>query len=216
MKDSLRAVVAAAHLSMVFVVALPRAMVTPEDLEQEEVQAWFSDRSRDLAAMGFPVSTDGLIERAVWWGGGYEAVRKVLVYPASKYALWTGARQSWRMFGDVPRHSAFFFVEARRGDRWEPLYVARSSDAVWRRSFFDQERPRTFLNQFTYRKNRAAWKRFTGWLDDELRAAHPDVRAFRAGWQEVRFPDPASLSQTRTVEIGDRFWVASLGPRDEQ
>jgi hypothetical protein len=207
MRDTLWAIFASVHVLFVLVLSMPRAMVEPHDLAKEEVQSWFDDRTAQLHDLGFEVSKDDLVAQAVWWGGGYEWVRWSIAYPGNRYARSTGARQSWRMFGDVPQSSAFLFIEALHGDDWTPIHIARDDEANWRRGFFDQERPRTFINQFTRRKNRKAWNRFVVWAGAELQADFPEVKRFRVGMQEVHFPATEDLPEHPEHRLGDRYWV---------
>jgi hypothetical protein len=211
MRDQARAVLGVLHVLFVLVLALPRAMVTPADLSKKEVQEWFEARTDQAHAIGLPISKEQLIDQAVWWGSGYEAVRSAIARPAGLYAQVTGARQSWRMFGDVPQSSAFLFIEGSFDGEWRPIYEARSDTADWRRPFFDQERPRTFINQFTRKKGRKGWDRFTRWLARELPKDFPEAEGFRVGMQEVRFPATEDLPEQRAHKLGKRFWLTELG-----
>lgn len=210
MREQAWAALCVAHTFAVLVLALPPAMVKPSDLAKPEVKDWFEDRVQQLGALGLPVDKQALIDQAVWWGGGYEAVRAAAAAPSHFYANLSGARQSWRMFGDVPQSSAFLFIEGSFDGEWRPLYVARSDEAAWRKPFFDQERPRTFFNEFTRRKGKRSWDRFVGWVGPELEQDFPEASAFRVGMQEVKFPATDQLPEHPEHTLGKRFWVEAI------
>ncbi len=138
--------------------------------------------------------------------GGYNRVRAVLRAPAEPYAALTGLRQSWGMFGRVNRQPALLQVEGRRGDDWVELYMARSGSARWEADLFDQERFRTFLNQFCWQRNRPAFRKLARWI--AARAERdPTLSAVRVQMRPVELLPPETLRARGELPLGTPFWT---------
>lgn len=209
---ALRAAFVAVHVTFVTLLSMPEPEVEDRDLQRPEVQKWFDEATERVHSWGLDVTREQVEAWSVTWGQRYLAVRSVVLYPAWSYANLTGAQQSWRMFGDVPANTAVFFIEARYGKEWRVIHQSRFGPAVWRESWFDQERVRAMFNQFTRKKSRAAWDRIAVWLAGELPADFPDAESFRMGMRSVEIPDPATLAETGDLKWGSRFWVTGIIP----
>ncbi|MFM2163226.1 MAG: hypothetical protein RLZZ383_2738, partial [Pseudomonadota bacterium] len=113
-----RGVGVAAHLALISLLGLPEAAVRPSDLDKPEVQQWF-DRNYAAVSSWLPVSRATFVAGVAGWGQAWMAAREVMLAPSRAYAQAAGTSQHWAMFGSVPQSSATFFVEVKRGGRWE-------------------------------------------------------------------------------------------------
>ncbi len=211
MNNSMRAAFVALHLFFVLILALPNPVVEGDKVETPGVQMWFDRTHSRVVELGIDIDREVFEQRLLTLAWGYKSARDVVMKPANTYGLWTGARQSWRMFGDVPQESARMVIERlSENGRWEPVYVPRSREANWRRAFFEQERMRSLVNQFAHEKARSAWKRLGRRLRPMLVEDFPEAEGFRMVMERVHFPTASVLAQTREVEVGKRYWATRL------
>ena len=206
MRDQLTAAFIACHLVAITVLAIPAPLVAEDKVDDPKVQAWFDRTTDTLHRWGVPASRETVEEVGVQLGRAWLDARGAVGWPASRYATWTGAKQSWRMFGTVPDKSAYLRIEVDRGEGWELLHVSRSEEHAWRKELFDNERTRTFVNQFAWKRNRGAWKRCERWLEVAIAEDDPDVDRFRMSMVPVHFPDPEVLAVSGTLPEGNPFW----------
>jgi len=207
---SVRGVLVALHLLAVSMLGLPEPQVDPDDLKSPAVQLWFDRTTRQLTSLGLDVSREQVVEQSVYWGRVWLDVERTALAPARAYASVTGTWQSWRMFGEVPQESAVLFIEAKVKNRWVKIHSVRFGDATWRPLFWDQERTRSFVNQFTHKKARSGYDRLAKYLAAPLAEDFPEATMFRMGLQVIKFPDPAELRETGDVVWGDRYWVTQI------
>jgi hypothetical protein len=128
------------------------------------------------------------------------------------YARYTGTQQGWTMFGWVPREAEQLEIWVRRGSAWEPLYVARSPEANWRRAFFDNERVRTFVHNAADGKA-SRWRSFADWVAREVRADDPTVVQVKVQLVKVTIPPHEELARTGTLALGKPFRVELRPPK---
>ena len=69
---------------------------------------------------------------------------------------------------------------------------------------------RALFNQFTYKRNKAAWQRVAAWMGPQVFADFPEADAARIFLVPVAFPPPDRLAVTGDVTWGERFWVTRL------
>ena len=94
-------------------------MVGEDEIDDPKVQAWFDRTTVKLQEWGLPVTRETVEHTSTGIGRAWLGVRTAVVMPAGRYAAWTGARQSWRMFGTVPSKSAYLRLEVKRDGAWE-------------------------------------------------------------------------------------------------
>jgi hypothetical protein len=208
-RATLRALGVAGHLVLVTLLGLPEAAVKQGDLDKPEVQQWF-DRNHAIASAWVPVSRETFVAVVAGWGQGWMAAREVLIAPSRAYAQLAGTSQHWAMFGSVPQASATFFIEAKRGGRWERVHQSRFGPARWRPAWFDQERVRSQFNLFVRKKGREDWDRMVRWLAPVAWRDFPDATAIRCGMQPLAFPPPEVLARTGDLVEGEPFWVTPV------
>lgn len=210
-----RAALVALHLVAVLLMGLPEPEVGEDDVQDEAVQAWFTDATATLQRWGLPVTEDQVQRWGVTWGRAYLAVLHTVDVPANRYGRTFGVNQSWRMFAGVPRASALWRLEVQEDGVWRDVGWSRFRTPRWRPSFVDQERVRALFNQFTYKRNRAAFKRVVRWLGPAVAEDFPGATAARISFVEVSFPPPATIRETGDIVWGDTFWRTSLPLRGE-
>jgi hypothetical protein len=204
-----RGVGVAAHLALISLLGLPEAAVRPSDLDKPEVQQWF-DRNYAAVSSWLPVSRATFVAGVAGWGQAWMAAREVMLAPSRAYAQAAGTSQHWAMFGSVPQSSATFFVEVKRGGRWERVHQGRFGPARWRPTWFDQERVRSQFNLFVRKKGREDWDRMLVGLAHMAWADFPEATAIRCGMQPLAFPPPEVLARTGALVEGEPFWVTAL------
>lgn len=204
------------HITLVLMLALPVPAITPDELDKEGVQAWFDRTHAKLLSLGIQVDRQAMVDSAAVWGGRYSVARDIALVPGNAYASWTGAKQSWRMFSNISHGSARFMVE-RLDDQneWHPVYVGMDFDHDWQLDFFQQERVRTLVNNYTHKKSYSSYKRLGRFLLVRLKQDFPDSVGFRTVMQEVHFPPPETLAKTGTLEFRKRYWGKRLEPKPE-
>lgn len=207
--DALVAVVAAVHLATMLVLSIPRPHLDADELDRPETRAFVQDTTTALRGLGVPVERSDVADVVATAGPAFMAARSVVATPAATYASWTGAQQGWTMFAHVPDRSAVLVVEARQEGVWQEVFRSRDDVATWRRPFFDHARGRTFVNNFTWHRDRAGYRRLVGWLAPALAVEVP-AEAWRVSLQTVTFPPPDVLARTGTLARGDRFWETTL------
>lgn len=138
----------------------------------------------------------------------YGAVRVVF----QPYARLVGAGQSWLMFGTVPDQVHRLEIDVHTADGWEPLYVARSDDAAWRRELFDQERMRTFVHQIGRKQANSRYPGFVAWVGREVAHDRPDVDRVRIRFRKVTIPPPDVYARTHELRLGGWILAREVEP----
>jgi hypothetical protein len=175
----IRAALVAFHCVAVALVAAPApsesaSVLAPDDPRfASELHPWA--KLLDLSDEAFATRLEHV--RARWVEG-----RRDLLAPFTAYLELVGARQPWNMFAAPNRTPSRFTFEVRDVRRADPeagwIFLAGLPSGSWRRSFFESERSRSFLNNVA---RSGAWS-----LADDL-CAWLAGRAFDEGpWREAR------------------------------
>jgi len=178
---------------------------------RSEIDAWTARLNR----LGWRVTPAELEDTC------YHACRRLVagqhaaLTPFQAYQYHTGTQQAWSMFVAPHRHPSLLHIDVRRaGGAWEPVYVARSDTATWRRGQFDHIRFRSAIFRFAWPQYRAAYADFAAWVADRAADDFPDAAEVR-----IRFFTFTSLSpeqaRARAAPSGafDHTVTLPLGPR---
>jgi hypothetical protein len=134
--------------------------------------------------------SDAALRDFVWKGGSaWLSFRNDLVAPFRPYLVYTGSRQSWRMFSMVSHEQGQLAIYVDRGNGREPVFVSYEHE-VWRRTELRQERTRTILNDFFGRESKAVWPGFVDRLADWAREDFPDAKTLEVEISTRPTPDP--------------------------
>jgi hypothetical protein len=118
--------------------------------------------------------TDDAFRQFVWEvGNSWLSFRNDVVAPFRPYLIYTGSRQSWRMFSMVEHEEGRLAVYLERNGTREPLFVTYEHE-VWRRAQLRQERTRTILGDFYAQDSKRSWSGFVDRLADWAREDFPD------------------------------------------
>ncbi|MCB9684757.1 MAG: hypothetical protein H6738_14850 [Alphaproteobacteria bacterium] len=197
LRQHLLAVFVAFHLTAMVVVSFP---APSRSLLADEPSASARELLAPWVAAGARVGLDEDAVRGVarGWSEGVRAVHGAF-YP---YTHYLGALQGWTMFGHITAESALPEIEMQRDGRWEPVYVARSTEHAWRRSLFDHDRVRTWLHEAGWKGHSKGWSTFADWALREVSADFDGVEAVRVQFVPVHIPDPVDLRVSRSLEVG--------------
>lgn len=192
------------HAASIVLLSLPRPPAEVLRGEPSEEVDAFVASARDRLGPG----VEDPIRAAV---GAWAALSRAWSIPFAPYARVAGTQQGWTMFGRVPTRSERLEIWVRRAGDWEPLYVAGSDAATWRRAFFENERLRTFVHASVTGK-RARWDEFADWVAREVRAEAPGVRQVKVQLVGLEIPPPAELARTGALRVGKPFRVELRPP----
>lgn len=215
LRPHLRGLFVALHLAFVLVLAIPRPAVSPSDLSNPRITAWFERTGASLRSWGLPVDDQDLQHTLVDLGRRWLAVRDVVAAPATTYARWTGAKQSWRMFGNVPRETARLRIEVDRGQGFEPVFLEGAHLHGPLEPWLRQERMRAFVNRWHYREGAKGYGRFRRWVAPRVWRHVPDARAARLGLEPLSLPAIEVLDRTGALTVGEPYWVRPLVRPDD-
>jgi hypothetical protein len=206
----LRAAAVLFHVSVIVVLSIP---VPPPQIRGEKVDP---RTEAALAPWGDAVEVVG-IPREILFSSIQRFTRAEatalgwLRAPLRPYARLVGAEQGWLMFGSVAREVARLEILVKTGDDWSPLFVARTAEATWRRTLFDQERMRTLVYNFGHRRGKSKWEALATWTAKQVHAERPDVSAVRLQMRALRVPDVDELARTGALEQREPYWVIEKG-----
>jgi hypothetical protein len=138
-----RAAVVSLHCAAIAIVAAPAPPSTSHVLQvgepgfASEVHPWA--RLFRMSDEAFAVDAERARVRWV-------ETRARWVAPFERYLDLVGAREPWSMFSSPNRTPSRFLLEVRgaRNDDW--LFLSGVPAGQWRRSFFESERVRSFIN----------------------------------------------------------------------
>ena len=154
---------------------------------KREIHGW----AEAVRAVGLDVS-DQALRDFVWKAGtAWLSFRNDAVAPFRPYLVYTGSRQSWRMFSMVAHEQGQLAVYIDRGHGREPLFVTYEHE-VWRRTELRQERTRTILGDFYGRESKRSWPGFVDRLADWAREDFPDGRTLEAEIATRETPAPGA------------------------
>jgi hypothetical protein len=125
------------------VVAFPAPTGTGRVLSPDHPS--FATEVRPWARL-FRMSDEEFARRAISVREGWVSGRARVVAPLERYLSLLGAQQPWSMFSTPNRFPKNFVVEVRTaGGEWQ--FLSGLPSGAWRRSFFENERTRSWLNQ---------------------------------------------------------------------
>lgn len=191
MRDHLRALLITLHIVAVVLMAAPvpqggmsrSAWQTP--MVQDEIAAWAARLSMPPEALEV-----SLWQTAEEVTDAYQATIK----PLRPYYRHCGTTQSWRLFVIPQRYPAQLHIDLRYPDEdFQPLYIARSDEAVWMRSVLDTERMRSLLFRLSWSHYKARYRMFADWIATKAAAEFPEAHAVRLRWLRRQTPSPAQV-----------------------
>jgi hypothetical protein len=140
-------------------------------------------------------TSDQALRDVVWKAGGaWLSFRNDLVAPFRPYLVYTGSRQSWRMFSMVSHEQGQLAISVDRGNGREPVFVSYEHE-LWRRTELRQERTRTILNDFFGRESKSVWPGFVDRLADWAREDFPDAKTLEVEISTRPTPDPGTAPE---------------------
>jgi len=173
----LRAAFVLFHVVAITVMSLPAPVGGMEEARwatpaaKREIHHW----GEAVRGVGLD-ATDASLRDFVWKAGSaWLSFRNDVVAPFRPYLVYTGSRQSWRMFAMVEHEQGQLAVYVDRGNGREPVFVSYEHE-VWRRTELRQERTRTILGDFYGRESKKVWPGFVDRLADWAREDFPDAK----------------------------------------
>ena len=161
---------------------------------KREIHHW----AEAVRGVGLDV-TDASLRDFVWKAGSaWLSFRNDLVAPFRPYLVYTGSRQSWRMFAMVEHEQGQLAVYVDRGNGREPVFVSYERE-VWRRTELRQERTRTILGDFYGRESKRVWPGFVDRLADWAREDFPDARTLEAEISTRHSTEPGAAPEAYRV-----------------
>ncbi len=197
-----RAIFVALHLVAVTAMALPSVgggmnrAAWKNPTVHDEFRLW----TERLNGVGIPWTQseleDGLWELAV----GYERGRDTVLRPFRPYYRMFGTWQSWRMFVAPHRYPGRLEIEVDRGDGWEHVYVARSGEHAWMRSWLDHDRTRGAVFRYSWKHYRNPRRQFADWVSVQAAATFVDAHRLRVSFMRYKTPSPEDVRAGREPE----------------
>jgi len=187
-----RAVLVALHVLAVLMLAFPApaGVMQRSAWKDPSVQAEFhiwTDRAR---ALGIDVTKDEF-EDFIWdLAHAFMDVRNKAIAPAKPYGDYLGVRQDWRMFSAPHRFPTRLHIELEENGEWRTLYVERSEEFTWRRSFFEHHRIRRLLFLHGWSQFRRRYDAFGNYLAREVALEFPNATNLRLSHFKFRSPTP--------------------------
>ena len=207
MWNNIRALLIAMHMAIVLVAAAPAPVgLTRKGLDEPSLEMSLQLWADLVGKLGWDLGLDGTKDLAYRLGTDVLGFRRKLLKPAKPYFRHLGTDQSWRMFGYLNRRPARLEVAISEGEDWRDVFVARSSDATWRRKQLDQERMRTIVNTYSWRTRIKDYKRLSAWLSARALEDFPNATKVRVRMVYMRLPKPAALREAGAVPLGKSFW----------
>jgi hypothetical protein len=196
----------ALHVFAVTAMAMPSAGsgLTRSAWADPTVQGEFQSWTTRLNGMGANLTVKQLEDKLWTIASGFESARETVLYPFMPYYTYCGTWQSWKMFVAPHRFPGRLEIDVDHGTGWEPLYVARSADHTWKRSWLDHDRTRAALFRYSWKHYRISRGEFTDWVARTLAKEDQAATRVRVSWQRYRTASPEEvLSGTRPTERRD-------------
>jgi hypothetical protein len=176
---------------------------------QSELDAWAARAQRygwNISRADFEDTCYRALQQAMRW-------YRVALTPFRAYQEHTGTAQAWAMFAAPDLHPSLLHVDIQlpAGD-WQPIYVARSDQATWRRAQLDHIRFRSAIFRFPWPQFRRGYRDFASWLADQAALDFPDARAVRVRFFTYTTPTPEQ-ARARVEPVG-AFEHTLTFPRD--
>jgi hypothetical protein len=153
---------------------------------QTEIRAW----GARLRSAGLSWTDAELEARAYIAARQWSDLREQALRPLTPYREGVGVRQPWNMFVSPDRVPSRLHIELEYGDRRRLLYVARSDDFAWRRTFFDHDRVRAALFRFAWPHYERRWHAFARRMAQVALEEHPDATGVQAWFTRTATPPP--------------------------
>lgn len=205
--DHTRAVLLSVHLLAIALMSLPSpGRVSERQLRDPALKEVFADWRGVLAGLGLELSQEEAEQMAMKGANAFMDARAATLKPLWPYFKYTGTAQSWQMFGYLNRTPARFKLELQTREGWQDLYIARSSEADWRRRQLDSERFRGMINAYSWKEGRRGYRRFVDWISCRAAEDFPDALAVRASMVQVRLPQAHKLRELDALPEIDSFW----------
>ncbi|MFT5454161.1 MAG: hypothetical protein ACI9K2_000637 [Myxococcota bacterium] len=192
------------HVVAIAVLAIPQP---PDSLRTTEASRKHVEAVAEWAeaagALGLPPAAveQTLLEVLPLWSAALRKVQR----PFRPYPAITGAKQSWKMFGQVPTRSARLEIDVRRAGTWEPLYRPQSAEHDWQGRLLRQERMRALSSAFAHRQFRRGLRKLADRLAERARGTVPGD-AIRVQMRTVRIPPPRKLRPDGWI-LGEPYWA---------
>jgi hypothetical protein len=192
----LRAAFVLFHVVAITVMSIPAPVGGMEEARwataagKREIHHW----AEAVRGVGLDVS-DAALRDLVWQAGtAWLSFRNDVVAPFRPYLVYTGSRQSWRMFSMVEHEQGRLAVYVDRGNGREPAFVTYEHE-VWRRTELRQERTRTILGDFYGRESKRVWPGFVDRLADWAREDFPDAKTLEVEISTRHTPEPGEAPE---------------------
>ncbi|MEZ4294508.1 MAG: hypothetical protein R3B70_06000 [Polyangiaceae bacterium] len=199
---TIRAVLVAYHVLAVVVLSFP---APPSGMKrsswdhptvQNEFRLW-ADR---LSSVGWKM-TPKEFDAMLWsLSGKVVSAREKVIAPFDPYTVYSGARQSWRMFVAPQRYPVRIEVSVREGrGPWRKLYASRSDEHTWRADTFERYRMRRVVFQTAWDAQGRHFKMLCDWIAAQAAKDFPDATELMVEQIRYRTPDPAEALEGKTV-----------------
>lgn len=149
----------------------------------------------------------------------YVHVRNRMLRPLSWLTEQVGFGQGWRMFSNPQTTPSRLWVEVDEGSGFRPIYVSRSQERTWRRSFFEHHRIRKLLGRIGRGGGDAAYAALSKRIAQWAFADRPHAKRVRVRTYTWRTPSPAEPSRfsdaPEFARKGGKFRLAHVFTRSE-
>jgi hypothetical protein len=175
---------------------------------QGEFTAWAA-RLRDY---GVDVTAPALEETMWSFAVSYEAFRDRVLAPFRLYFRVTGTWQSWRMFVAPHRYPSRMEIDIDSGRGFVPVYVERSAEHDWMRTWFDHDRMRSAVFRYGWPHYRSSRVAFADWVAARAAKDFPNAQQVRVSFVKYRTPSPAEVrAGIEPVETRELVEIRRLG-----
>lgn len=150
-------------------------------------QVWNSPHNREqfnhwsatLSRFGLDISSTRLKSELWEFTRRYVRLHSQLMRPVRWLPEQLGFGQSWRMFSNPQTTPSRLWLEVDDGHGFEPIYVSRSSEHTWRRSFFEHHRVRKLLGRIGRGGRDAAYESLARWVAKRAFQDYPNAARVR-------------------------------------
>lgn len=212
-----RAILVALHLFAVTFCALPSvgSGMNRKAWKQPTVQGEFAAWTGRFNAIGIDITKDEL-ENFLWdFASKYEQRRDKIMAPFVPYFRYCGTWQSWKMFVAPHRYPARMEIEIDSGSGWEPVFVARSSEHTWLRSWMDHDRLRAATFRYGWEHFRGTRNELADWLAKLAARDFPEGKQLRLSFVRYKTRSPEEVRAGVEAEEKRELIVVREIPRDQ-
>lgn len=218
LRDHLRGAFVLFHVAAVTLLAVPSpGEVTRKELRKPSLVETMEAGAQVLGALGQPTSVEALSESVYQRAKSLQSARRTLLSPLRPYERIAGVEQGWTMFGIANLHPGRLEVYVRgavggqtsappSADGWRLVYRSRDPELDWRAGQLDEERIRTLVNNFSWRRGHSGWGPWVDWLAGAAAADFPEATALKAQMVSMRIPPPAELRATGALREDAVYW----------